>query len=110
MEEKGGDSTALGCGCVATAFVAIALVVSAISYAKSFGEAALWIIVVLIATATAGTKLLAKFGAEQKGVRSAYHEKCVYCGKRLKYKSGQALLDGERERRCRACGADQPLG
>lgn len=38
-----------------------------------------------------------------------YHNKCIYCGKRLKYAEHAVITaSGKRMKTCRACGRDQP--
>ena len=63
------------------------------------------IFVGLYATANAYSQL----GAVVSGAASTFDEKCIRCGKRLKFQTGNGLIQGEREGRCRACGADQPV-
>lgn len=48
--------------------------------------------------------------AHSRGMRTETDKRCMYCGKRLKFRSGgSALVDKKRVSRCSGCGADQPI-
>lgn len=72
-------------------------------------EIVIFLVAFVIAAGAAFVRYLDKQQAEEQGLRSQYHDRCTYCGKRLKFQQGNLIAGKARESRCRACGADQPL-